>query len=67
MLTKKETAIKIVKGTLGFGTGLGLSSCFILYMDEMIYADARKHIVMSLAMNKVRGSSDNSDRLSKLL
>jgi hypothetical protein len=64
-MTKREAAIKVAKGTLGLGTGLALSTGFVLSMDEMIYADVRKHIVMSMEMNRVRGSSETGDRLSK--
>ena len=52
-------ALSAAGATVKCGVGLGLSTMFIATMDDMIYSNMRKNIIMPLSMVGVKGSKGN--------
>ena len=55
-------ALSAVGSTVKCGTGLGLSTMFIATMDDLIYSNLRKNIIMPMQMVGLKGSSGTFDK-----
>ncbi len=52
-----KLAVKGVKGVLGVGIGLVSSTIFVTTMDDMVYANFRKHVVMPMQLARLNGDN----------
>ena len=51
-----KQALYAASSTVKCGAGLGLSTMFITTMNDLIYSNLRKNIIMPLQMVGVKGS-----------
>ena len=54
-----KSAIYIAKGSLNFSLGVGLSVLFISTMDDVIYGDFKRNIILPLHMVSVKGTTQD--------
>ena len=49
-----KTAVKVAKGSLQFTTGIGLSILFISTMDDFVYGDFKRNVIMPMHMINIK-------------
>ena len=49
-----KVAVKLAKGGFQFGTGIGLSILFVSTMDDFVYGDFKRNVLMPFHMVQVR-------------
>lgn len=50
-----KQAFKTAKGALNLSVGLGLGAGFAMTMDDIIYANLKKNVIMPLQMAQIQG------------
>ena len=57
-----KQALSAVSATAKCGVGFGLSTMFIATMDDVIYSNFRKNIIMPFSMVTIKGSSGKFEK-----
>jgi hypothetical protein len=52
-----KQVVKGVKGTMGLGFGFACSAVFVMTMDELVYANFKKNVMMPFHLARLNGSN----------
>ena len=47
--------VKSIKAGVGFSAGFGLSLTFAVTMDDSIYADMKRNVIIPLQLSQIKG------------